>query len=125
MRADQERRTHDRLRTPEGKPMFMILLQDIRYSARQLLARPGFTLLAVLSLAIGIGASTALFSAVDTFLLAPVPGVGNPDQLVGLGRVQRGNRSGSFSYPAFADTAARAKAFATLFGYAMEPLNVS
>jgi hypothetical protein len=74
---------------------------------------------------IGIGASTALFSAVDTFLLAPVRGVGNADQLVELGRVRRGNRAGSFSYPGFADTALRAKDFATLFGYAMEPLNVS
>jgi predicted permease len=105
--------------------MFPILFQDIRYATRQLLARPGFTLLAVLSLAIGIGASTTLFSAVNTFLLAPVRGVGDADQLVELGRVRHENRSGSFSYPGFADTAVRAKDFATLFGYAMEPLNVS
>jgi predicted permease len=104
--------------------MFPILLQNIRCAARQLLARPGFSLLAVLSLAIGIGASTALFSAVNTFLLAPVRGVGAADQLVELGRVRSDGGSGSFSYPGFADYAARAKGFATLFAYAMEPLNV-
>lgn len=105
--------------------MFPILLQDIRYAGRQLLARPGFSLLAVLSLAIGIGASSALFSAANTFLLAPVRGVGAADQLVELGRVRSDGGSGSFSYPAFADYAARAKDFATLFAHAMEPLNVS
>lgn len=104
--------------------MFSILLQDIRTAARQLLTRPGFTVLAVLSLAIGIGASTALFSAVNTFLLAPVHGVGAADQLVELERV-RPNGSNSFSYPGFGDYATRAKGFADLFAYAMEPLNVS
>jgi predicted permease len=105
--------------------MFPILLQNIRYAGRQLLTRPGFTLLTVLSLAIGIGASTALFSAVNTFLLAPVRGVGAASQLVELSRIRHDSESDSFSYPGFADYAARANGFATLFAYAMEPLNVS
>jgi predicted permease len=59
------------------------MLQDVRYSLRQLVRQPSFTILAGLTLALGIGVSTALFSVIDAALLRPLP-YPNPEQLVTL-----------------------------------------
>ncbi|MBW3536097.1 MAG: ABC transporter permease, partial [Gemmatimonadetes bacterium] len=76
------------------------LFQDLRYALRRLAAAPGFTLVAVLSLALGIGANTAVFSLVDRVLFYDPP-VGDPETLVDVYQNWRGRPYWSLSYDDF------------------------
>ncbi|HEV2423100.1 MAG TPA: ABC transporter permease [Candidatus Acidoferrales bacterium] len=79
------------------------LWQDVRYGLRMLRKSPSFTFVAVLTVSLGIGANTAIFSMVDSFLLRPTP-VSEPQQIATLDAEQIGGAySALFSYPDFQD----------------------
>ena len=101
------------------------MMQDLRYGVRMLVKRPGFTLVAVLSLALGIGANTAIFSLINTLLLRPLP-IRQPEQLVALNNVGEGRSMFSnFSYPNYKDLRDRNEAFSDLIAYRIMPLSSS
>ena len=90
------------------------LWQDLRYAARMLRKRPGFTAVAVLTLALGIGVNTALFTVFDAFALRPLP-LKNPESLVNVyGRDAEGRRLNLFSYQDYLDYRDRTNSFAGL-----------
>jgi predicted permease len=120
------------------------LLQDLRYGLRMLAKAPGFTAVVILSLALGIGANTAIFSLIDAVMLKMLP-VRQPEQLVLLNWVSKGysyairgydgssytDKMGrttgtSFSYPIYQAIRARNDTFSDVLGFADadQPLNV-
>ncbi len=112
-------------RRQRGLPLIETLGRDFRYGFRRLSKSPGFTFVAILSLALGIGANTAIFSLVNTALLRPLP-VERPEQIVSLTNTT-GNRSfPAFSYPNYKDFRDRSgDLFDGLYAYRFAPLNVS
>jgi predicted permease len=89
------------------------LFQDLRYGYRTLARNPGFTVVAVVTLALGIGANTALFSVVNGVLLNPLP-YAHPEQLVTLHASKQNFETGSISYPNFLDWQRENHTFASM-----------
>src|SRR5271168_4696134 len=110
------------------------LIQDLRFALRQIRRSPGFMLTAVVTLALGVGANTAIFSLLDQALLRSLP-VRDPGQLVILsatGKAWEGHSSNngagvekSFSYPMYRDLRDRGTAFDGLIATAPAEVGIA
>jgi len=98
--------------------------QDVRYAVRMLAKSPVFTSIAVLTLALGIGGNTAIFSVVNSVLLKPLP-YGDPDRLVILSEKSRQFPEMSVSYPNYEDWKAQTKSFEQLSVFRTDALNLT
>ncbi|HSL72539.1 MAG TPA: hypothetical protein VK864_19980, partial [Longimicrobiales bacterium] len=97
---------------------------DLRAALRTLRNAPGFTAVAVLSLGIGIGANTTVFSAINALLLRPLP-VSAPDELVSVYRRRSGLRWASMSFGEFGDVRGSARSFRGLAAFTAPGLQMS
>src|SRR5256712_12597503 len=102
------------------------LWQDLHYGARMLLKNPGVTAVAVITLALGIGANTAIFSVVNTLLLRPLPFT-DPDRLVQVweANYKRVQNTMDVSYPNFADWRDQNQVFEQIAAYSDRTFNLT
>src|SRR5207249_10807005 len=89
------------------------LLQDLRYAVRTLAERPGFAVVAALTIALGVGGTTAMFGVVDAVLLRPLP-YADPDRLVMLWTRTPGGPQAAASWPEFVDWREQNHSFADM-----------
>ena len=91
-------------------------MTDLRYAFRQLIKSPGFTLVAVLTLALGIGASTAIFSVIDAVLLRPLP-YPHQERIVELRELDETGHSMRFAEPNYDDLRRQSRSFEAIANY--------
>src|SRR2546423_8758969 len=113
-------------RDARGTRWLWDLLRDLRYGVRVLSKQPGFTAVAVLALALGIGVNTAIQSAVNGFVLQPLP-VDKPEELVSAywGRKTDARAWGQFSYANYVDLREQNKSFSDLCAWMETSAGVS
>src|SRR5215510_2995223 len=99
------------------------LLQDLRYGARMLMKKPGFTLIAVITLALGIGACTAIFSVVDAVLWRSLP-FPRAERIISVREVDARGRQITFAEPNFLDLRARNRTLVGAAEYAALSLTI-
>ena len=109
--------TEEKYRRQRGVPMLEDLWQDLRYGGRMLSKKPGFTLVAVLTLALGIGANTAIFSVINALILNP-PNIAEPERVAAIWRTAKDKRAeGYVSYLELQDWRDRGQSFEAIAGY--------
>lgn len=105
-------------------PMLKSMVQDIRYGLRSLRKAPSFTIIAVVTLSLGIGANTAMFSVVNGVLLRPIP-FSEPDRLLKLYTSMPQFHQASVSYPNFLDWQQRSRSFEQMAAYRFDNFNLT
>jgi putative ABC transport system permease protein len=98
--------------------------QDLRYGARMLMKKPGFTLIAVVTLALGIGANTAIFSVVNAALIRALP-YHNPDRLILLSATTTGGGRGFMSLDEMREFQSRAQSLEDVTGFISQSVNLT
>jgi len=101
-----------------------VLVQDIRYALRSFLRAPGFTAVALVTLALGIGGTTAIFSIVDGVVLRPLP-YSDPDRIVQLVRIISRGDDSSFSGPDYRDLKKAATYLSAVAGYRSDIIDLT
>ncbi len=117
--------TKESYRDQRGLPIFEAIARDLRYAIRGLRRKPGFAAVAILSLALGVGANTAIFSLIDAVLLRPLP-VPDPGRLVSIyhRELSRGGLSSS-SYPDYEFYRGQNQVFSGMLAYLRVPMNLT
>ncbi len=112
------------VRDHRGLPFLETIVQDLRFGLRMLRKSPGFTAVAVLTLALGIGANTAIFSLIDSIFLQMLP-VKNAAQVVDVYKTVNGSGYGELSYPDYVYYRDHAQSFSELAAqYPTSPINL-
>lgn len=109
-----------------GGGLMEMLWQDLRFAARQLRKSPGFAFVALLSLALGIGANAVIFSLISTILLRPLP-ISRPEQVFAIhqGKQNDPSYAQSMSYPNYKDVRDRNEVLSGMAVYRFDPMSVS
>ena len=116
--------TKEMVRDRRGLPLLDTLLQDLRFAFRMLLKNPGFTAIAILTLVVGIAATTAIFSVVYGVLLRPLP-YPNPDQILQMWELDATGHRMNFPEPNFSDMRSASQSLAALAECNAGPLTIT